>query len=276
VPIKTQGFPGEVCVNKRLWIICLVSVLIFGGIYVSVCPAQNSAVGIVALHGKGSAAGNSWITPLVLKLTRKGFIVLAPEMPYSKYRNYDRSYEDTMPEIDNAVKELKQRGAKKIFIAGHSLGANVALHYATLAEIDGILAVAPGHRPEAATFWKTTQGSVFRARQMVKEGKGDQRDIFTDTNQGKISSVEMSAAAYLSWFDPEGPAFMPRNVRAMKPNTALLWVVGRSDPIYDAGPQYAFNLAPPNMHNKYLVLNSNHTNTPADAAEEIIAWLLEF
>ncbi|MBA4417084.1 MAG: hypothetical protein C0392_04120 [Syntrophus sp. (in: bacteria)] len=45
--------------------------------------------------------------------------VVIPEMPYSKTRFYDKSYEGIMAEIDVAVATLKKHGAKKIFIAGH-------------------------------------------------------------------------------------------------------------------------------------------------------------
>ena len=263
-------------VNDRLHIVFLVFVLIFGVVCIPVCHAQNETIGIVALHGKAATAGNSPITPLVLELVKKGFVVAVPEMPYSKFRRYDKGYEETMLEIDDAIKEVKKEGAKKIFILGHSLGANVALHYATRTVIDGVIAVAPGHTPETPSFQKVVKDSVHRARQMVKEGKGNQRDIFTDTNQGKTSSIEVPASVYLSWFDPDGPAVIPKNIRAMNPKTALLWIVGKNDPIYKQGPQYAFNLAPSNKHNMYLVINSSHTNAPASAAEEIMAWLSDF
>jgi dienelactone hydrolase len=262
--------------NKRVLIASFVFVLIFFAVHSNACNAQNSTIGVVALHGKGDRAGSSGITQLVLALMQKGFVVIAPEMPYSKYRKYDKSYEETVLEIDNAVKELKKRGALKIFIAGHSMGANVALHYATQTKVDGVIAVAPGHTPDLERFQETTGDSVLRARKMVEEGKGYNREIFTDINQGNISSVEVPAYIYLSWFDPDGHAVIPRNASTMKPDTALLWVVGKLDPLYKRGTQYAFDLAPPNPRNKYLVINSNHWNTPTDAAGEIIKWLLEF
>ncbi|MCX5810835.1 MAG: alpha/beta fold hydrolase [Proteobacteria bacterium] len=228
------------------------------------------------LHGKNGTPTNPSISLLTNKLERNGFIVIVPEMPYSKSRFYDKSYEGTMAEIDAAVAELKKRGAKKIFIAGHSLGANVALHYATTASVDGVLALAPGHTPELKGFQARIGDSVDRARKMVKEGKGDERYCFNDVNQGKISAVCLTAKTYLSWFDPEGPAVMPKNAAAIKPGTALLWVIGTKDQMYERGPSYVFDKVPPNTHNKYIVVKSDHMNTPVDAAEEIIQWLKIF
>ena len=262
--------------NKRILIACVVFVLVSFVVYSNACNAQNSTIGVVVLHGKGDQAGKSHITELVLKLKAQNFVVMAPEMPYSKYRKYDKSYEETSLEVDNAVKELKKLGALKIFIAGHSLGANVALYYATQTKVDGVIAISPGHTPDLKKFQRTTGDSVLLAKKMVAEGKGSNREIFTDTNQGKASSIEMPAYVYLSWFDPNGHAIIPRNASAIKPDTALFWVVGKLDPLYDAGRQYAFNLAPSNPRNQYLVINSNHWNAPTDAADDVVKWLLAF
>jgi len=91
------------------------------------------------LHGKNGTPTNPCISLLASKFEQNRFVVTVPEMPYSKSRFYDKSYEDTIAEIDAAVTELKKRGANKIFIAGHSLGANVALYYVTTVSVDGVL-----------------------------------------------------------------------------------------------------------------------------------------
>src|SRR5713101_7164519 len=44
---------------------------------------------------------------------------------------------------------LKSRGAKKIILIGHSLGANAAIGYAaTRGPLAAVIALAPGHLPE--------------------------------------------------------------------------------------------------------------------------------
>jgi dienelactone hydrolase len=236
--------------------------------------AADATVGVVLLHGKDGTPGN--VSGLADALKKNGFAVTTPEMPYSRYRNFDKAYEDTVPEIDKAAAELKKQGVKRIFIAGHSLGANVVLYYGTKVSVDGVLAIGPGHTPELKGYASRVHDSVEVARKMVNEGKGDKIGIFDDYNQGLRSTRRITARIYLSYADPDGPAVMPTNAAALKPGTALLWVVGTQDPIYEKGPSYAFDKAPANPNNKYVVVESNHMNTPNVAAQEIVAWLKAF
>lgn len=56
---------------------------------------------------------------------------------------------DAMNEIEKEVTKLKANGAKSVFVAGHSLGANGAIGYgAHNSNIDGVVAIAPGHVSE--------------------------------------------------------------------------------------------------------------------------------
>lgn len=254
--------------RRAFCVACLVGLLA-----VSLCSGAESVIGVVLLHGKNGYPGNPYVTGLAGKLRKSDILVNIPEMPYSRNRTYDRTYQDTIAEIDAAAAELKKEGATRIIIAGHSLGANVALYYAARVKVDGVIAIAPGHTPELKNFQNRVGRSVDRAREMVQEGTGDVPEAFDDINQGRPSTVRTTPAIYLSWFDPEGPAVMPGNAAHLLPGTALLWVVGTRDPLYSLGPSYAFDNAPPHPSNKYLVVNADHLNTPSVAAEEIIAWI---
>jgi predicted esterase len=240
-----------------------------------VCEA-GSKIGIVLMHGKNGSPTAPTISRLANRLDFERFIVITPEMPYSRARQYDKSYEDTAMEIDEAVAELKKRGANKIFIAGHSLGANVALYYATIRAVDGVLAIAPGHRPESPQSQEFFKDSVEQAKVLLKEGKGEERVWFQDSNQGINYKIKVAPKIYLSWFDPDGHAVMPRNAAALKPGTAFLWVIATQDRLYKQGSAYGFDKVPANVNNKYLVVNSDHADTPKDAAEEIVKWLKHF
>jgi predicted alpha/beta-hydrolase family hydrolase len=241
----------------------------------AVCEA-GSKIGVVLMHGKNGTPATPSLMRLASRLDFEGFIVITPDMPYSRGRQYDMGYEETMAEIDGAVAELKRRGANKILIAGHSLGANVALYYGTIKAVDGVLAIAPGHVPETPQFQHRIGDSVQQAKALLKEGKGDERARFQDTNQGINSTIMVTPKIYLSWFDPDGHAVMPKNTAALKRGTALLWVIGTQDRLYNRGSAYAFDRAPANVNNKYLVVNSDHMDTPKDAAEEIVKWLRRF
>jgi hypothetical protein len=65
---------------------------------------------------------------------------------------------------------------------------------------------------------------------------------------------------------------MPKNAAAMKP-VPFLWVIGRDDPLFAQGEGYAFNRAPKTPHNKYLVVNARHENTPDVAKADVVVWL---
>ncbi len=249
-----------------------VLVVLFS-IAASVCNAGDKA-GVVLLHGKDGTPSN--VGTLADAMRKDGFIVVAPDMPFSRNRQFDKSWEDCVPEIDNAVALLRKQGCQTIFIGGHSLGAGMALYYGTLRDVAGVLAIAPGGNSGQMDGLVKTE--VERARAMAAEGKGDKIALFDDYNQGIRHTRRTTARIYLSYEDPDGAAVIPKNAAALKPGTPLLWVVGTKDPMYKRGPSFAFEKAPPNGRNKYVVVEAGHLETLYDtgAIKQIVAWLKGF
>jgi len=96
------------------------------------------------LHGSKKAT--KWVAPLVKQLKKSKIQVVNPEMPWSENRNWDASLNDIMTEIDSAVTSLKNNGATKIFIDGHSIGASVAINYSiNKNDVAGVFLIAPAH-----------------------------------------------------------------------------------------------------------------------------------
>lgn len=232
-------------------------------------------VGVLLMHGKGGTSRpKSPIGKLCFFLQGKGFWVSAPDMPWSRNRGFDKTYEESMAEIDMEVKKLIQKGAAKIVVGGHSIGANAALGYGTMSDkIVGIIAIAPGHIPEAGEFQNFIGNDWKRAKEMVESGNGDQKAKFNDLNQGRKSSKKMTAKVYLSWFDPSGPAVMPVNTANLKPGVSLLWIIGEKDRMVSLGEAYAFGKAPLNKKNAYIVVKGGHKQTPQKGKLEILRWL---
>ena len=83
----------------------------------------------------------------------------------------------------------------------------------------------------------------------------------------------MKAEVYLSWFDPNGPAVIPVNTANLKPGVPLLWIIGEKDRMYSKGEAYAFNKAPSNIKNAYIVVKGYHKDTPQRGKAEILNWL---
>jgi len=235
----------------------------------------GETIGIVLMHGKaGTTKPKSPIGVLASFLEDKGILVSTPEMPWSRDRILEKSYEDSMAEIDDAVNELKGNGATKIVVGGHSMGANAAIGYGARREgLAGIVAMAPGHIPEDESYQSYLENDWKRAMAMVDAGKGDESAAFNDRNQGEMSKIDATAAVYLSWFDPNGPAVMPKNTAALKPGTPLMWIVGEKDGMYDRGEGYAFNKVPAHDNNAYVVVPGGHKATPKKGKKEILNWL---
>lgn len=253
----------------------IITPLIFIFLVVSSPIQAEESIGIVLMHGKnGTSKPRSPIGLLASFLEDKGILVAIPDMPWSRSRMLEKSYEDSMSEIDEAVNELKDSGATRIVVGGHSMGANAALGYGARREgLAGIVAIAPGHIPESDDFQSNIGNDWKRAKKMVDEGKGDEAVEFNDRNQGQNSQIDASAATYLSWFDPDGPAVMPKNASTLKPGTALLWIIGENDRMNDKGEEYAFNKAPSNGNNAYIVVPGGHKATPKKGKKKILNWL---
>ena len=254
---------------KRLFSSILVFFLLFGGSAYSL----ESDVGIVLMHGKWAKYPTS-IVGLARILESKGYRVVTPTMAWSDSRSYDVGYEQTLKEIDSAVESLQKQGAKRIIVAGHSFGANAAIAYAgSRGTVDGVMALGPGHRPDSRKFQQTISGSLEKARQMFASGHGDDKAWFKDQNQGQIKSINTTALIYLSYFDPEGLASMPNSAAKFKTPIPLLMVVGRNDPVFEMGEDYIFNKAPKHPQSKYIVVESDHMNTPSASITPIVQWL---
>lgn len=229
-------------------------------------------IGVVLLHGKGGSP-TTMIEGLAESLRKDGALVEAPELPWSRRRMYDATYDQAMAEIDLAVQKLKWAGASRIVVAGHSLGANAAIGYAARREgLFAVVALAPGHLPEAWALRLRTRSALVRARKLVEAGKGNVPGAFPDLAQGIPFVVTATPLAYLSMFDPEGPAVIPRNAAAIG-EVPFLWVVGVADPVFFHGRDYAFDRAAKHPKSKYLVIPGLHLTTPFQARGAIIDWL---
>jgi len=235
--------------------------------------AAESDVGIVLLHGKWDRPPTH-ITVLVHVLESKGFKVDTPTMPWSGLRNYDADYPAALAEIEASAKILRKKGAKRIIIGGHSFGANAAIAYAASGrEVDGIMAIAPGHTPDQGRFRNAVQNSFAKAKKMVIEGKSDEMAGFDDFNQGKTKDIRTTAKIYLSYFDPEGMGSMPLSAARIPRPIPFLWVIETSNGLLAKGEDYAFNKVPKHPGNRYFVIDSDHLNTPTAAAGQIVEWV---
>ena len=252
-------------------VVILAAVLLtpnFAGVALA---ASLQGFGIVYLHGKAAWPG-ALNGGILSSLEDEGALVAEPEMPWSFHRRYAATYNQAMSEIDAAVAGLKAKGASRIVVIGHSLGANAAIGYAARhPELAGIAALAPGHLPETEPLRSFVHDAVTRAKQLIAAGQGDVPETFPDMAQGIPLTTTATPVVYLSMFDPDGPAVIPKNTAAMG-MVPLLWVVGKLDPIDRRGPEYAFDAAK-NPKNKYIEVFAGHLTTPLVARKQVVEWI---
>lgn len=235
---------------------------------------DNKAIGIVLMHGK-QGMPDSAIKPLVQALRSDGYSLETPEMPWSRRRFLDASLFDAMKEVDLAVSRLMDRGAQRLVVAGHSMGATVALAYAVRRRnIAGLIMIATGASPERMNAYMPgiTQ-SVEKARRLIAAGKGGAVADFAEFNKRPLT-IRTTPEIYLSYLDPDGPALVPHNAERLSAATPLLFLEGKRDPLHRRStPEWAFERAPRHAKSAYIVLPGGHLDVPREAIPIVRAWL---
>jgi pimeloyl-ACP methyl ester carboxylesterase len=236
-----------------------------------------AGIGIVLMHGKGGQPESN-IASLAAALEAQGAKVVRPRMAWSGRRgqptSYAVDYNAALRAIDPAIAELRKSGARKIVVAGQSIGANAAIGYAVRhgRTLQGVIAIAPGHTPDRWGRNAQIVRGLQEAQALIAQGQGDKMHAFPDINVGQTFEVPATPRAWLSFFDPHGPASMPLSAKAL-PRMPFLWAIGRDDVLAAAGADYAFAQAPTHPKSRYMELDSGHMDAPEKAISVIVEWL---
>jgi dienelactone hydrolase len=111
---------------------------------VNVVHAQD--MGVVVLHGMRGMPMQGFVS----SLEAAGFLASSPELPWSRRRNHDGTYDQGLVEVGQAIEEVKKRGAKRVVIVGYSMGSGAALDFvAAHGNLAGVIVMAPGPRKPA-------------------------------------------------------------------------------------------------------------------------------
>jgi pimeloyl-ACP methyl ester carboxylesterase len=260
--------------------ICLVAaVMVWSSVGQAI--AAPSSIGIVLMHGTagiplGSAGRNGRVIGggLVDALRKAGYRVETPEMCWSGARIYDRAYADCFADVDAAIARLRAQGATAIVVGGMSMGGNAAIGYAvTHTGLLGVIACAPAHDPALFARKPDIAAALAQATAAVAGGTGDRPQTFPDFDGSKrppTFSVRATPRAYVSFFDPEGPANVGAN--AARLTVPIIWVAGTSDPSQSASSE-EFARIPANPLSKYVSVDSGHLDTPDVGANAIVNWM---
>ena len=252
--------------------LALFAFVALGLMIVGVNGVAADGVGVVLMHGKdGSVKPRSPIGQLESKLG-DNFEVKALDMPWSRSNGFNKTLEECFAKIDKSVENLKSKGATKIVVGGHSLGAAVALAYATQRPgLAGILMIAPGHRPDLLA--SDNEGALAKARALTGKGDGNDEVQIFDINQGSKITRSLKAVIAVGFFDPEGLAVMQNAAPKVSPGTPVFWIIGDQDRLHPTGRSLIYDKIPDNPKNAYVVVPGGHRATPTKGAKKIKEWL---
>jgi pimeloyl-ACP methyl ester carboxylesterase len=232
-------------------------------------PASPTAapIGIVLMHGKKGPPRYLAATKAVLE--DHGYLVSTPEMCWSDKRMYDRLYLDCLTEIDAAVDGLRQRGAKSIVIAGHSLGGTAAVAYG--ASHDGLAGIIGFAAADAFFGPPSLLPDIARAQHLVDEGKGDVLDDFWDIRPSGRTLMRTTAAHFLSFVSLPDAQTMPAN--AARLHIPLLLIAGTRDMATLQYSGRAYDRAPHNPLNRFVQTDADHNGTLQAGMQPVLDWL---
>jgi alpha-beta hydrolase superfamily lysophospholipase len=261
--------------NFNIFLISLSA--IFTGLFGPQTALADTApvkVGIVVMHGKGGSPAKH-VSDLASALKAHGYMVTNLEMPWSGRRDYDVDVQAADTEVERALNAMRQQGAQKLFIAGHSQGGLFALHYGGSHLVDGIIAIAPGGNVGSTIAQEKLGEYVEAARKLVEQGKVEEKTKFADFEGSKgLYPLITTPAIYLSWFDPQGAMNQITAEQNINPAIPVLFIAPTGDyPGLRKIKQTMFNALPKNPHTKLYEPNSSHLEAPSASESAIIEWI---
>lgn len=239
----------------------------------ALAETSHIKIGIVLMHGKGGSPTRH-VSDLASALEEQGFLVANLEMPWSGRRDYDVNVSAAEKEVESALSSLRDKGAQRLFVAGHSLGGVFAFYFGGKHVVDGVIAIAPGGNVGGPIFREKLGESVALARKLIAEGKGDEKTRLSDFEGAKgVYPIVTPPSSYLSWFDPEGAMNRTTVLSNLNPAVPVLYIVPTNDyPGLIKSKQEVFDALPKNPRTKLYEPSSTHINAPSASIKEIAEW----
>lgn len=244
--------------------------------FTGMAETTASPIGIVIMHGKGGSP-TKHVSELASSLEGKGYLVANLEMPWSGQRDYDVDVSAAEREIESALEVLRSKGAKRLFVAGHSQGGVFALYFGSMHMVDGVIAIAPGGSVNTPIFREKLSESVALARKLIDEGRGNEKTRFFDYEGGRGAyPIVSTPSVYFSWFNPDGAMDEMAAIKKMNSAMPVLFVAPTGDyPGLKKIKQQMFGALPPNSLTRLYEPASTHIGAPSASVDEIARWTME-
>ncbi len=245
----------------------------------SISYANQNCV-VFLMHGKWGMPDSKFLKVLSDKIETI-CIINKPEMPWSRNKNYNQTYESLLQELKIKSDSYRKQGVRKVIFAGHSFGANASMAYqAYIGDADALVAIAPGHNPYGMYhIFGLVPGHALKvdnAKKNIDEGKPEILIKFIDLNYGVSIGMkkefEIRSDIFFSYYNPEGLAHMVRTAKEFKKATPFLYIEGDHDNI-KVGSKYSFEKTPFHPMSKYQTVVADHAMTPEVSSDLVIEWL---
>ncbi|WP_199104285.1 alpha/beta fold hydrolase [Aquitalea sp. ASV11] len=235
---------------------------------------SGSLVGVVLMHGKGGSP-EKHVTGLASALRQQGVLVASLEMPWSGRREYDADVASAVAQVNAALETLRQQGARKLVVAGHSQGGLFALYLTGRLPVDGVIAIAPGGNVGAGLLHDRLADTVASARALLAAGHGEEKTRLADFEGSKgLYPVMTTPRIYLDWFDPDGAMNQSKAVQQVQAGVPVLYISPDGDyPALQRVRQSMFNALPANPASQLLIPPGSHLEAPTAAIPGIVDWL---
>jgi pimeloyl-ACP methyl ester carboxylesterase len=234
---------------------------------------EPKTTGVVLLHGKRFEPAE--MAPMAEALRAARFLVETPEVPWSARRLYDRTPQEANEEIAATAARLRQAGAQRLVIGGHSSGGAGALRCAAVAHnVAALVLVAPAPVVEGDNFHRRIASQLAQAQALIDAGQGDKMELFDDFNSiGESQKVMMSAKMFLAYNAPDGPAAMSRAAPAIG-SIPILWIAPMDDPGVVAFEKFIVPKLSYSARLTRVDVAGGHMDAPSEAIKPVVDWLI--
>lgn len=218
--------------------------------------------GFLLLHGKGSGPNypTCSTTAVYHKMIADGDMADHVANSWALGKLYQYPFEQCITDVQHGIDRLVARGATRIHIVGHSLGANIALYYATqYTNFKSIVALAPAHNTHLSKFNQWSLWSRNKAQALINQGDDAMAD-FVDVAMAEVYITQGKPSAYLSFLNPAGNTVMTRNVRKLLKPVNLFVATGSNDLTQVEVESMIYNPAAKTPASQLLHTNDGHTD----------------
>lgn len=230
--------------------------------------------GFLLLHGKGSGPEYSAcaMNEVAKLMERDGKTFDYIAQSWSINRVFKTPFEDTIDDVKAGVERLLAQGVTRLHIVGHSIGANIALFYATkYTNFTSMVLLAPAHNTHLEKFNQWSLWSRRKAHDLVMAGNDELAD-FIDTNMLETYIISCKPSAYFSYLNPRGDSVMTKNVRLIKEPINVFVASGTADFTQVEVERLIYDPIPKKPTSKFLQNNDGHLDLPPNTYPIWTQW----